>query len=69
MTVNITRDEIPVMIYYDYKNKKLSQQECPESLQKTFGDSCITRAIVYNCYADFYWERDHSKDMNFVLVD
>ena len=36
--MNITRDEIRVMIYYDYK-RRLSQQECLESLQKTFGDS------------------------------
>ena len=38
ITMNITRDEIRVMIYYDYE-RRLSQQECLESLQKTFGDA------------------------------
>ena len=49
------------MIYYDYK-KRLSQQEYLESLQKTFADSCFSRATVYNWYAEFNWERDHLAD-------
>ncbi|CAF2243321.1 unnamed protein product [Rotaria magnacalcarata] len=49
------------MIYYDYKNK-LSHQECLESLQKTFGDSCVSRATVYNWYAEFNRDRDHFED-------
>ena len=59
--MNITRDEIRVMIYYDYK-KSLSQQECLESLQKTFGDSSASRATVYNWYAEFNRGRDHFED-------
>ena len=42
--------------------KGLSQQECFESLQKTFGDSCVSRATVYNWYAEFKQERDHFED-------
>ena len=45
--MNPRRDEIRVMIYYDYK-KGLSQQKYSESLQKTFGDFCVSRATVYN---------------------
>ena len=60
--MNLTRVEIRVMIYYyDYK-KGLSQQECFESLQKTFGDSCVSRATVYNWYAEFKRQRDHFED-------
>ena len=59
--MNITRDEIRVMIYYDYK-RRLSQQECLESLQKTFGDSSVSRATVYNWYAKFNRGRGHFKD-------
>jgi len=59
--MDLTRDQIRVMIYYDYK-KKLSQQECLESLQKTFGDSCVSRATVYNWYAEFNRGRDHFED-------
>ena len=61
--MNLTRDEIRVMIYYDYK-KGLSQQECFESLQKTFGDSCVSRATVYNWYAEFNRGRAHCEDEN-----
>jgi histone-lysine N-methyltransferase SETMAR len=42
--------------------KKFSQQECLESLQKTFGDSCVSRTTVYNWYAEFNYGRDHFKD-------
>ena len=60
--MNLTRVEIRVMIcYYDYK-KGLSQQECFESLQKTFGDTCVSSAIVYNWYAEFKRQRDHFED-------
>ena len=59
--MDLTRDQIRVMIYYDYK-KKLSQQECLESLQKTFGDSCVSLATVYNWYAEFNRSRDHFED-------
>ena len=59
--MNLTRDEIRVMIYYDYK-KGLSKQEYFESLQKTFHDSCVSRAIVYNWYAEFNRRRDHFED-------
>ena len=59
--MNLTRDEIRVMIYYDYK-KASSQQECFESLQKTFGASCVSRATVYNWYAEFSRGRDHFED-------
>lgn len=59
--MDLTRDQIRVMIYYDYK-RKLSQQECLESLQKTFGDSCVSRATVYNWYAEFNRDRDHFED-------
>jgi transposase len=59
--MNLTRDEIRVMIYYDYK-KKLSQQECLESLQKTFGDSCVSRTTVYRWYAEFNRGKDHFED-------
>ncbi|CAF1230540.1 unnamed protein product [Rotaria sp. Silwood1] len=49
------------MIYYDYK-KQLSQDECLESLHKTFGDSCVSRATVYNWFAKFSRGRDHFED-------
>ncbi len=51
ITMNLTRDEIRVMIYYDYK-KQLSQEECLESLHKTFGDSCVSRTTVYRWFAE-----------------
>lgn len=59
--MDLSRDHIRIMIYYDYK-KKLSQQECLESLQKTFGDSCVSRTTVYNWYAEFSRGRDHFED-------
>ena len=59
--MDLTRDQIRVMIYYDYK-KTLSQLECLESLQKTFVDSCVARATVYNWYAEFSRGRDHFED-------
>ena len=60
--MNLKRVEIRVMIcYYDYK-KGLSQQECFESLQKSFGDSCVSRATVYNWYVQFKRQRDHFED-------
>ena len=59
--MNITPDEIPVMIYYDYK-KMLSQKKCLESVQKTFGDSCVSRTTVNNWYAEFNLGRDHFED-------
>ncbi|CAF2207876.1 unnamed protein product [Rotaria magnacalcarata] len=59
--MNLTREEIRVMIYYDYK-KELSQQQCLESLQKTFGDSCVSRTAVYFWYAEFSRGRDHFED-------
>jgi transposase len=40
----------------------LSQQECLESLQKTFGESCVSRTTVYNWYAEFNRGRDHFED-------
>ncbi|CAF4017210.1 unnamed protein product [Rotaria sp. Silwood2] len=49
------------MIYYDYK-KQLSQEQCLESLHKTFGDSCVSRATVYNWFAKFSRGRDHFED-------
>ena len=49
------------MIYYDYK-KQLSQQECLESLHKTFGDSCVSRTTVYRWFAEFKRGRDHFED-------
>ena len=49
------------MIYYDYK-KKLSQEECLKSLQKTFGDSCVSHTTVYRWYAEFNRARDHFED-------
>src|SRR5579862_2037865 len=42
--------------------KKLSQEECLESLQKTFGDSCVSRTIVYRWYVEFNRGRDHFED-------
>ena len=42
--------------------KALSRQEYFESLQKTFGVSCISRATVYNWYAKFNRGRDHFED-------
>jgi hypothetical protein len=39
--------------------KKLSQQECLESLQKTLSSSCVSRTTVYNWYAEFNRGRDH----------
>jgi transposase len=59
--MDLSRDHIRIMIYYDYKTK-LSQQECLESLQKTFGDSCVSRTTVYNWYAEFSRGRDHFED-------
>ena len=59
--MNITRDETPVMTYYDYK-KRLSQQECLESLRKTFDDSCISHTTVYNWYVELNRGRDHFED-------
>ena len=59
--MHLTREQIRVMIYYDYK-RMLSQQECLESLQKTFGESCVSRATVYNWYAEFNRGRDHFED-------
>ncbi|CAF5073401.1 unnamed protein product [Rotaria sp. Silwood1] len=59
--MNLTRDQIRVMIYYDYK-KQFSQQECLESLQKTFGDFCVSRTTVYNWYAEFNRDRNHFED-------
>ncbi|CAF3419674.1 unnamed protein product, partial [Rotaria sp. Silwood2] len=59
--MNLTREQIRVMIYYDYK-KQLSQEECLESLHKTFGDSCVSRATVYNWFAEFSRGRDHFED-------
>ena len=58
MTMNITPDEIPLMIYYDYK-KGFSQQESLESLQKIFGDSCASSATVCNWCAKFDRTRAH----------
>ena len=58
--MNITRDEIWVIIYYDYK-RRLSRQEYLESLQKIFDDSCVARTTMYNWHAEFYWRRDHFK--------
>ena len=49
------------MIYYGYK-KGLSQQECFQSLQRTFGDSCVSRATVYNWYAEFNRGRGRFED-------
>jgi hypothetical protein len=49
------------MIYYDYK-KQLSPQECLESLHKTFGDSCVSRATVYNWFAEFNHGTYHFED-------
>ncbi|CAF3174562.1 unnamed protein product [Rotaria sp. Silwood2] len=59
--MNLTREQIRVMIYYDYK-KQLSQEECLESLHKTFGDSCVSRATVYNWFTEFSRGRDHFED-------
>ncbi|CAF1257765.1 unnamed protein product [Rotaria sp. Silwood1] len=59
--MNLTIEQIRVMIYYDYK-KQLSQDECLESLHKTFGDSCVSRATVYNWFAEFSRGRDHFED-------
>ncbi|CAF4372773.1 unnamed protein product [Rotaria sp. Silwood2] len=59
--MNLTREQIRVMIYYDYK-KQLSQEECLESLHKTFDDSCVSRATVYNWFAEFSRGRDHFED-------
>ena len=61
MTMNITPDEIPGTIYYHYK-KRLSRQECLESLQKTFGGSRISRSTVYNWHAELSRGRDHVED-------
>jgi hypothetical protein len=49
--MNLTRDEIRVMMHYDYK-KQLSQEECLESLRKTFGDSCVSRTAVNRWFAE-----------------
>ena len=59
--MDLTRDQIRFMIYYDYK-KELSQQECLESLKKTFGDSCVSRATVNYQFAQFNHDGDHFKD-------
>ena len=61
MTMNITRDVIRVMIYYGHK-ERLPQQECLKSLQKIFGDSCISRVTFYNRYAEFNRGRNHFED-------
>jgi hypothetical protein len=45
----------------NYK-KKLSQQECLASLQKIFGDSCVSHTTVNNWYAEFNRGRDHFED-------
>ncbi len=49
------------MIYYENK-KELSEQECLESLQNTFDDYCVSRATVYNWYAEFNRSRDYFED-------
>ena len=59
--MNPTRDQIRVMIYYDYK-KKLSSQKCLESLHKTFGDACVSRLTAYNWFAEFNRGKDHFED-------
>ena len=59
--MNITQDEIRVMIYYDYI-KRLSRQECLKSLQKTFGDSCALHPTVYDWYAGVSRGSDHFED-------
>jgi len=40
----------------------MSQEECLQSLQKTFGHSCVSRATVYNWFAEFNRGRDHFED-------
>ena len=50
------------MICLRLQKKRLSQQECLESLQKTFDDSCVSSATVYNWYAKFNRGRDHFED-------
>ncbi|CAF3411015.1 unnamed protein product [Rotaria socialis] len=59
--MNLTREEFRVMIYCDYK-KELSQQQCLESLQKTLGDSCVSRTAVYFWHAEFSRGRDPFED-------
>ena len=57
----ITPDEIPLMLYCDYR-KRLSQQESLESLQKTFDDFFVSPLTVYNWYTEFNRARDHFED-------
>ena len=58
MSMNITPDEISVMIYDDYK-KEFITTWISWIVTADCYDSCAT---VYNWYAEFNRGRDHSED-------
>lgn len=50
--MELTRENIRAMIYYDFR-RGLTQQQCIDQLTSTFGDEAPSKTTVYHWFSEF----------------